>query len=151
MRHWSAEVRQAADSDIPAILSLDPLAARGDQERTSLLRRCVSLGECWLYRDGNEVGGFVVLRPAHFFGRDFVELLMVDPRRRRTGIGRILLRGALELAGTEYVFTSTNTSNQPMRSLLASERWSFSGELSGLDDGDPELVFYTRSGLATVP
>jgi hypothetical protein len=43
---------------------------------------------------------------------------------------------------TKQVFTSTNESNQPMRSLLQAERWSFSGELSGLDEGDPELVFY---------
>lgn len=29
-----------------------------------------------------------------------------------------------------------------MRALLAAEDWSFSGELGGLDDDDPELVFY---------
>jgi hypothetical protein len=29
-----------------------------------------------------------------------------------------------------------------MRSLLEAEDWSFSGELDGLDDDDPELVFY---------
>jgi hypothetical protein len=29
-----------------------------------------------------------------------------------------------------------------MRSLLRTEGWSFSGELDGLDEGDPELVFY---------
>ena len=49
-------------------------------------------------------------------------------------------------AGTEQVLTSTNTSNQPMRSLLQAEGWSFSGELNGLDEGDPELVFYSSSG-----
>ncbi len=83
-----------------------------------------------------------MVRPAHFFGRDFVDLVMVDPTRRRAGIGRGLLRVALVAAGTEQVFTSTNASNQPMRSLLQAEGWSFSGELAGLDEGDPELVFY---------
>ena len=29
-----------------------------------------------------------------------------------------------------------------MRSLLEDEAWSFSGQLTGLDEGDPELVFY---------
>jgi hypothetical protein len=43
------------------------------------------------------------------------------------------------------VFTSTNRSNTPMRTLLDRDGWSFSGELSGLDDGDPELVFWRRS------
>ena len=83
-----------------------------------------------------------MVKPAHFFGRDFIELLVVDPGRRRAGIGRNLLRAALAAACTEQVFTSTNTSNQPMRSLLQAEGWSFSGELNGLDEGDPELVFY---------
>jgi hypothetical protein len=29
-----------------------------------------------------------------------------------------------------------------MRSLLDTENWTFSGELDGLDEGDPEMVFY---------
>jgi hypothetical protein len=40
------------------------------------------------------------------------------------------------------VFTSTNRSNDAMRALLRTEGWSSSGELDGLDPGDPELVFY---------
>ena len=67
------------------------------------------------------------------------------PPAAAAGIGRNLLRAALAAAGTEQVFTSTNTSNQPMRSLLQAEGWSFSGELDGLDEGDPELVFYSSA------
>jgi hypothetical protein len=66
--------------------------------------------------------------------------------RRRSGIGRALLRTVLATAGTEQVFTSTNTSNQPMRSLLHAEHWSFSGELDGLDDGGIRSWCSTRSG-----
>ena len=69
---------------------------------------------------------------------------MVDPARRRSGIGRILLREAVATAGTAQVFTLTNASNCPMRALLAAEDWPFSGGLGGLDEGDPELVFYTE-------
>lgn len=137
-----AEIRRATADDIGGILRLDHLAARGDRERAEFLRRCVGLGECLVYLDRGSVAGFAVVRPAHFFGRDFIDLLMVEPAHRRSGIGRALLRTALAVAGTEQVFTSTNTSNQPMRSLLRAEDWSFSGELDGLDEGDPELVFY---------
>jgi GNAT superfamily N-acetyltransferase len=137
-----AEIRRAVADDIVGILRLDHLAAQGDRERAEFLRRCVGLGDCLVHLDDGSVAGFAVVRPAHFFGRDFVDLLMVDPARRRSGIGRALLRTALATAGTEQVFTSTNTSNQPMRSLLHAERWLFSGELDGLDEGDPELVFY---------
>jgi ribosomal protein S18 acetylase RimI-like enzyme len=100
------------------------------------------LGQCQVHIADGAVTGFVIVKPAHFFGRDFIELLIVDPALRRSGIGRALLRHALATAGTSQVFTSTNTSNHPMRSLLEAEDWSFSGELDGLDDHDPELVFY---------
>jgi len=141
-----AEIRRAVAGDIDGILRTDHHAARGGQNRDDFLRRCLDLGECLVYLDRGSVAGFAVIKPADFFGRDFIELLMVDPARRRRGIGRNLLREALAVAGTERVFTSTNASNQPMRSLLRAEGWSFSGELDGLDEGDPELVFYTASG-----
>jgi len=98
-------------------------------------------GQCEVLVADGAVTGFVIVKPAHFFGRDFIELLIVDPALRRSGIGRALLRHALATAGTTQVFTSTNTSNHPMRSLLEAEDWSLSGGLDGLDD-DPELVFY---------
>jgi hypothetical protein len=136
------EVRRADADDVGGILALAQFAGPADHGRAEFLRRCVDLGECLVHLDGGSVGGFAVVRPAHFFGRDFVELVMVDPARRRAEIGRGLLRAAVVTAGTEQVFTSTNSSNQPMRSLLRAEGWSFSGELDGLDEGDPELVFY---------
>ena len=134
--------RRAVAGDLPAILRIDHLAASGDRQRAEFLRHSLDLGECRVYVIGEVVAGFVVVLPAHFFGRDFVELLIVDPAHRRSGIGRSLLREALATAGTAQVFTSTNRSNRPMRALLDAEDWSFSGELGGLDEGDPELVFY---------
>jgi hypothetical protein len=91
---------------------------------------------------GGSAEDALVDETAYFFGRDFIELLVVDPAVRRAGIDRVLLRQALAIACTSQVFTSTNTSNQAMRSLLRAEGWSLSGELDGLDEGDPELVFY---------
>jgi GNAT superfamily N-acetyltransferase len=140
-------IRRAGPDDLEAIFRADPIAASGDSDRCELLRLSVDLGECQLYIDREQVSGLMVVTPAHFFGRDFIELLQVVPERRRSGVGRALLRAALTAAGTPRLFTSTNKSNQPMRSLLAAEGWSFSGELAGLDDDDPELVFYQdRSG-----
>jgi ribosomal protein S18 acetylase RimI-like enzyme len=140
--HVPAEIQRASPADLGGIMGIDHLAAGGDPERTELLSRCVRLGECQVHIQRGAVTGFVIVRPAQFYGRDFVELLIVDPAARRSGIGRLLLRQALSGAGTPQVFTSTNTSNHPMRALLGSESWSFSGELGGLDEGDPELVFY---------
>lgn len=136
-------IRPAGAGDLAGALRVDPLAARGDRDRAELLRASVRAGECLIFRHQASVAGFVVTRRAHFFGRDFVELLVVDAAQRRAGLGRTLLRAAVAGASTAQVFTSTNMSNKAMRSLLRAEGWTFSGELSGLDEGDPELFFYT--------
>lgn len=83
-----------------------------------------------------------MIKPRHFYGRDFIELLVVAADHRRQGLGRELMRTAVAAATSTAVFTSTNESNAPMRALLESEGWSISGKLNGLDDGDPELVYY---------
>lgn len=144
MTQAPARTRRAVAGDLPAILRVDCRAASGDRERAEFLRHGLDLGECRVYVAGEVVAGFVVVQPAHFFGRDFIELLVVDPDHRRSGIGRTLLRDAVAAAGTAQVFTSTNASNRPMRALLAAEDWSFSGGLGGLDEDDSELVFYTN-------
>jgi GNAT superfamily N-acetyltransferase len=140
------EIRFAAAGDLGGILQADHLATQGNTERAELLRHCLNHGEIQVLVDHGSVTGFVIRKPAYFFGRDFIELLMVDPRRRRSGTGRALLRAAVRSAGTDQVFTSTNASNVAMRSLLVSEGWSFSGKLDGLDEGDPELVYFTHGG-----
>jgi GNAT superfamily N-acetyltransferase len=144
----SAQIRPATAVDLVAIFHLDPLAVTGDKARADLLSRCVAFGECHVHLTDGVVTGFVVRRPAHFFGRDFIELLVVDAAFRRAGIGRALLRYALDTAQSAQVFTSTNASNRPMRALLRAAEWSFSGQLDGLDEDDPELFFYQTRGPA---
>jgi hypothetical protein len=137
-----ARTRRAIAGDVPAILRIDHVAASGDRQRAESLQHSVDLGEGLVYVVSEVVAGFVIVQPAHFFGRDFIELLIVDLAHRRSGMGRSLLREAVATAGTAQVFTSTNASNRPMRALLDAEDWSFSGGLGGVDEDDSELVFY---------
>ena len=90
----------------------------------------------------DDVDGFVVTSARSFFGRDFVRLLAVSASHRRSGIGSALLMAAVLQAATDVVFTSTNESNGAMRALLRRDNWTYSGTLTGLDAGDPELVFW---------
>jgi GNAT superfamily N-acetyltransferase len=133
-------VRTAEQADRDAIVGID---AHGRRAR---LAAAIEAGQCLVF-DADGVAGFVVTVPKGFFGRDFVELLMVERRRRRAGIGRALLQAAVHSASTSRVFTSTNRSNTPMRALLDREAWSLSGELDGLDVGDPELVYFIDRSL----
>ncbi|HEY7145528.1 MAG TPA: GNAT family N-acetyltransferase [Streptosporangiaceae bacterium] len=133
-----AELRAALADDVSAITSIAPESLGEAGEVRALVLDQVSL----VAVEDGEVAGFVALKPGHFFGRDFVDLLLVASRWRRHGIGRALMRAALRSASTSRVFVSTNESNTPMRELLASEGWIPSGVLTGLDEGDPEHVFF---------
>jgi GNAT superfamily N-acetyltransferase len=130
--------------DIPELLVLDQKAAAGDAQRASDLQRHVQAGECYIHIGRDRLDGYFVVSPRHFFGRYFVDLLFVAPSARQSGLGSQLLRAAVELEGTSQVFTSTNRSNMPTRELLRQRGWQPSGELHGLDDGDPEMFFFTR-------
>ncbi len=60
---------------------------------------------------------------------------------RRQGIGGILLNEAVTQSSSDRIFTSTNQSNAAMIGLLEKAGWHFSGQLEGIDEGDPEMVF----------
>jgi len=143
--------RRAVEVDLPQLVQIDPVAVGGDRLRRQAMKSAIDDGHCVVLDTDSGVVGYVITAPAAFFGRDFISLLIVDADHRRIGVGRILLRAAAEAATTARVFTSTNESNVAMRCLLESENWEFSGRLDGLDDGDPELVYFVDTAPATRP
>jgi GNAT superfamily N-acetyltransferase len=133
-----AQLRPAQVDDVSAIAAIDPFSPGRLNEIRALVRGHASL----VAVERGQVVGFLALKPGHFYSRDFIDLLFVAPRWRQQGIGRALMRAALRNASTSRVFTSTNESNTPMRELLRNEGWTPSGVLTGLDEGDPEHVFF---------
>jgi len=133
-----AELRAAQAQDVSAIAAIDPHSLGRPEEIQALVRQQASL----VAVEHGQIVGFLAVRPGHFYQRDFIDLLFVAPRCRRQGVGRALIQTALQHASTSRVFVSTNESNTPMRELLRSEGWSPSGVLTGLDEGDPEHVFF---------
>ncbi|HEY1827298.1 MAG TPA: GNAT family N-acetyltransferase [Acidimicrobiales bacterium] len=136
-------VKVATAEDLAAVLTLDRHAAAGDAERIAYLERWVPSGHCLVHEGDGVIDGYVVVRPQHFYARDFIDLLFVREASRRHGIGRALIQAALQGATTGEVFTSTNRSNLPMQGLLRDLGWRCSGELTGLDEDDSELVYFT--------
>jgi ribosomal protein S18 acetylase RimI-like enzyme len=137
-------VRRATVDDLDAVLMVDRMAPIG-HERGTLLTQRVASDQCLVCVDRGHVAGYVVITPRTFFERDFIEFLAVSPDFRRTGVASDLLQSAVRRSSTPAIFTSTNRSNLPMRELLIKEGWVFSGQIEGIDEGDPELVFYKRS------
>jgi ribosomal protein S18 acetylase RimI-like enzyme len=134
-------VRRATSADLDAVLDFDRIAPVG-HERGPLLTARVLSGEVILYERDGRISGYAVIRSHSFFGRDFVELLAVATNERRRGVGSLLLKEAVDLSSTTRIFTSTNRSNIQMIGLLEKEDWQFSGQLEGIDEGDPEKVYY---------
>jgi ribosomal protein S18 acetylase RimI-like enzyme len=116
-----------------------------DHERTALLTERVHSDEVIVFGNDDQLLGFVVVRRHSFFGRDFVELLTVSSGKRRQGIGSNLLNEAVTQSSSGRIFTSTNQTNTAMIGLLEKAGWQFSGQLVGIDEGDPELVFFNAA------
>jgi len=134
-------LREATPEDLNAVLELDRATPVG-RERSEYLTARVHAGEVVIFERNGRALGYVVHRAKTFFGRDFVDLLTVDVTSRRRGVASALLESAVHSSSTDRIFTSTNRSNAAMVELLEKAGWRFSGELEGIDDGDPELVFY---------
>jgi GNAT superfamily N-acetyltransferase len=122
------EIRRAEHGDRAALRTLDARTAS------------TPIDQLWVAHRGARLVGFAVL-VGHFFGRPFVELLIVADDARRSGVGTALLAAIEDAVTGDRLFTSTNESNAPMRALLAKLGWLGSGRIENLDDGDPELVF----------
>ena len=137
-------IRLATSSDdILSIAVESGINGLSEQRAIEILETAIAKAECVVYvGDRDAVDGFAVIHKRTFFGRDFVKLIAVRATARRQGIGRLLLRHACATALTGTVFISTNQSNTAMRQMLGREHWVFSGRLTGIDDADPELVFY---------
>ena len=133
---------RATLTDLDRVLELDRAEPVG-RERAALLTARIQSDEVIVFGHDDQLFGFVVVRKNSFFGRDFVELLSVSSRQRRQGIGSELLAEAVTQSSSDRIFTSTNQSNTAMIGLLEKAGWQFSGRLEGIDDGDPELVYFT--------
>jgi ribosomal protein S18 acetylase RimI-like enzyme len=141
-------VRRGRPDDLEALAALDEQAGAGSERRIAIDRFLSGEGGwCLVAEQASRPVGYVAVTPGRFFGRDFVELLVVARSQRRRGVGRHLMRAvAAEVTAPagEALFTSTNASNEPMLALLRSEGWTVSGTLEGLDEDDPEIVLYRR-------
>jgi GNAT superfamily N-acetyltransferase len=121
------------------VIAID-LVAAADLVRREHIDVAIAARRCLVAeRDGQLIGYALLTR--NFYGRDFLELLIVAEAARRGGVGSALLAAVERDVAGEVLFTSTNESNAPMRALLAVRGYAPSGRIENLDPVDPELVF----------
>jgi ribosomal protein S18 acetylase RimI-like enzyme len=129
----------SAEAELHEIIAIDPIAARV-QTRRSQLQSWLRAGQCLSVRRADTLVAYAVVTQ-NFFYQTMLELLIVSPAEQRRGIGRQTLRHLLKSFEGPILWTSTNTSNTPMRSLLAELNFEFCGSITGLDEGDPEMIY----------
>ena len=135
------EIRKAVTpDDIAGAVTIDE-ALLGSNNRADYITSVAENGGLSVAALRGEVQAFCCLDQGYFFGKPFISLLIVSPDARRLG----LATGLLSHNSSAYpeVWTSTNQSNSAMRKLLDKAGWRYCGELSGLDDGDPERFYRT--------
>ena len=136
------QFRRAGPGEIESLLKIDPVAEK-DSCRREYITRAVRAEACWVVCEADDPGaplGYGCLDRS-FFGEWFIPLVVVSSANRRSGVGRQIVGGLEQHAGAEKIFTSTNTSNSPMRQLLTNLGYQHSGMVENLDPGDPELIF----------
>lgn len=130
-------IRRASATEIDTVIGIAPAGS----ERREAIAEWVRAGECHIAWQDSFAAGYVVLTRS-FFRSPFIEMLVVSPSTRRQGIGRALIMHCIALAPAgRKLWTSTNESNTPMRTLLPQLGFTQTGMFEDLDEGDPELIF----------
>lgn len=136
------DIRSGSDGDTAYMKALDGLVP-GRARTRDWYDDHIRSGHVLVATLDAKFAGFAV-HHRHFFERDFLSLLVVEPMCRRRGVASSLLAAVEARCDARELFTSTNRSNAVM--LAALTRWGFvpSGRIDNVDPGDPELVFLKR-------
>jgi len=134
-----AVVRPAWPDDLEAICRTDPDAGP-ESRRRERIARGVDAGEIRIAEVDGRIVGYALLAGS-FFGRPFIELVVIDPSCRGRGVGPVLIRSIEASCSGGRLFTSTNESNAHMRHVLEKLGYERSGIVHHLDPGDPELIY----------
>tara|TARA_R110002124_G_scaffold114535_13_gene269305 strand:- start:12299 stop:12733 length:435 start_codon:yes stop_codon:yes gene_type:complete len=132
-------LRPALPADEPALVALDVLTT-SEPQRIGEIQYWLSQGWVSVAECDDTVVGYGVLHN-HFYGRSFLELVMVASPHRRKGIGSVLVRHALQICQSTELWSSTNQSNHAMQGLLDRLGFVRSGIIENLDPDDPELIY----------
>jgi ribosomal protein S18 acetylase RimI-like enzyme len=139
-------VRAGAPSDHRSLVQIDEYAV-SHFDRVSAIADALAAGECLVAESDQETLGYVVLNYT-FFGYGFIPVIVVAAVHRRHGVGLRLLSEARSRCTSRKLFTSANASNIAAQGLFVRAGFTRSGIIENLDEGDPELVYFTPCGQA---
>ncbi|MEI1199429.1 GNAT family N-acetyltransferase, partial [Pseudomonas aeruginosa] len=133
-------IRSASIDDYEALCAIDSIT-KTSVERRDEIRSWLGSACCCVAEANGRVAAYGVLTH-HFYGKPFIEMVMVGSEFRRQGLGEAIIRHFQSTITDSKLFSSTNMSNRPMQELFAKTGFKPSGYIDNLDDGDPEIIFY---------
>ncbi|PEA28080.1 N-acetyltransferase [Bacillus cereus] len=128
--------------DLDSIVHLD-IDVLGDDSRRDYIKHTIDEGRCIIVKEDNSISGFLTY-DTNFFGCTFLSLIIVSPAKRRQGYASSLISYMLTHSPTQKIFSSTNESNESMQTVFNANGFVRSGMIENLDEGDPEIIFYTK-------
>jgi RimJ/RimL family protein N-acetyltransferase len=137
-------LRKATSKDIAVVVDFDYNLDKDEHiklNREEKITKAISNDECFLILVENQEVGFVIF-DYRFFDQGWIELIIINEKYRGKGIGGKTFDLVCEQCKSDKVFTSTNSSNIQMQRALSKADFAFSGEINGLDDGDPERFYF---------
>ncbi|WP_377864141.1 GNAT family N-acetyltransferase [Bacillus sp. R86525] len=135
-------VTKAYIDDLDSIVHLD-IDVLGDDSRRDYIKHTIDEGRCIIVKEDNSISGFLTY-DTNFFGCTFLSLIIVSPAKRRQGYASSLISYMLTHSPTQKIFSSTNESNESMQTVFNANGFVRSGIVENLDEGDPEIIFYTK-------
>lgn len=137
------KIRPATADDHEVLCAIDTVAD-GSPERREQIRGWLQSARCCVAEVDGRIAGYGVLT-SHFFGHPFIDMVMVGEAFRRQGVGAEIVRYLRSIVPGAKLFSSTNASNMPMQRLFYSLGFERSGQVDNLDEGDPEIIFFTMT------
>ncbi|MGH1287245.1 GNAT family N-acetyltransferase [Bacillus toyonensis] len=135
-------VTTASINDLDSILHID-IDVIGDDSRRNYIKHAIDEEKCIIVKEDNSILGFLTY-DTNFFGYTFLSLIIVSPTKRRRGYASSLISYMLSHSPTQKIFSSTNESNESMQKVFSANGFIRSGIIKNLDEGDPEIIFYTK-------
>jgi RimJ/RimL family protein N-acetyltransferase len=140
-------LRKAHQNDTSLVVDFDFRLDKVEHfklNRAEKIQKAISKGHCFLILTDKTEVEFVIF-DYRFFDQGWIELIVIDEAHRGRGIAGKAFDLLAAQCESEKFFTSTNRSNASMQAALKKAKFTFAGELQGLDDGDPELFYYRLS------
>lgn len=114
----------------------------GHTGRMDYIEKAIERKQCIITKDSVGITGFLIY-DTYFFEHCFISLIIVSPSKRRMGYASLLINYMKSISPTIKIYSSTNRSNTDMQKVFEVNRFIQSGIVENLDEGDPEIIYFT--------